>query len=79
MPRKVADVDSKDKWNFYFPLMLKLEMQKKLLDLQLPGKQSALLRALVTMFVNDELPEDRVKELIAQETYVTPTGKVSKL
>lgn len=79
MPKKVEPSDSKSKWNFYFPIGLKLEMQRKLINLQLQGKQSALLRALVTMFVNNELPDDRVKELIEQETYITSTGKVSKL
>ena len=79
MPRKVTAAESKDKWNFYFPLLLKLEMQKKLISMQLQGKQSALLRALVRMYVNNELPDDRVKELIEEETYITPNGKVSKL
>ena len=79
MPRRVDYDNSKEKWNFYFPIGLKVEMQKKLLDLGLQGKQSALLRALVNMFVNNELPIDRVKELIEDETYVTSSGKVSKL
>lgn len=78
-PRIVSPADTKDKWNFYFPRLLKLEMHKKLLTLEQQGKQSALLRSLVRMFVNGEIDEDRVLELIDEETYITPGGKISVL
>lgn len=79
MPRIIKPADVKDKWNFYFPRLLKLEMSKKLLDLELQNKQSALLRTLVQMFVNGEIDVERVKELIEDEVYVTPNGKQSTL
>lgn len=78
-PRKVSPADVKDKWNFYFPKLLKLEMHKKLLELGAQGKQSALLRSLVRMFVDGALDETRVLKLIEEETYVTPGGKISVL
>lgn len=79
MPKKLTEADSKDKWNFYFPRLLKLKMHHKLLSMNLQKRQSALLRALVIMFVEGELPEDRVKTLIEQETYITETNKTSSL
>lgn len=79
MPKKLTEAESKDKWNFYFPKLLKLEMHRKLLDLSLQNRQSALLRALVRMFVNGELPDNRVKELVEAETYVTANNKTSVL
>lgn len=79
MPRIVTEALSKDKWNFYFPKLLKLEMHHKLLNMDLQGKQSALLRALIVMFVNGEIDEARVKTLIEEETYITSTGKQSSL
>lgn len=79
MPKIIKPKDVMDKWNFYFPRLLKLEMSKKLLDMELQGKQSALLRTLVTMFVNGEINEERVQELIVDEVYVTPGGKQSTL
>lgn len=79
MPRHVTEANSMDKWNFYFPKLLKLQMQRKLLDMELQGKQSALLRALVKMFVNGDIPAAELKRLIEEETYITPTGKQSSL
>jgi len=79
MSKKLTEANSKDKWNFYFPKLLKLKMHHKLLNMNLQNRQSALLRALVIMFVNDELPEERVKVLIEQETYITATDKTSTL
>lgn len=54
-------------------------MHHKLLNMDLQGKQSALLRALIVMFVNGEIDEARVKTLIEEETYITSTGKQSSL
>lgn len=79
MPKKLTEADTKDKWNFYFPKLLKLQMHHKLLDLGLQNRQSALLRALVRMFVASELSEDRVKALVIEETYITSTDKISTL
>lgn len=79
MPKKLTEAETKDKWNFYFPKLTKLQMQRKLLDMGKQGKQSALLRGLVTMFINGEIPEERISELIDQETYVTTNGKISVL
>jgi hypothetical protein len=79
MPKKVTEANSKEKWNFYFPKLLKLRMHHKLLDLGLQNRQSALLRALVRMFVNGDIPEDTIKSLIEEETYITSTDKVSTL
>lgn len=79
MPRKISAADAKDKWNFYFPKLLKLEMHKKLLNLGVQGKQSALLRSLVRLFVDGELDDTKIIKLIAEETYITPNGKPSKL
>ena len=79
MPKIVSEADSKDKWNFYFPKLLKLEMHHKLLRLGLQGKQSALLRTLVRMFVNDEIDETKVLDMINEEVYITASGKQSVL
>lgn len=79
MPKKLTEANTKDKWNFYFPKKLKLEMHLKLLNLGLQNRQSALLRALVVMFVKNEIPEERIKALIAEETYITATDKISTL
>lgn len=79
MPKKVTEANSKDKWNFYFPRLLKLEMCHKLLDMDLQNKQSALLRALVRLFVEGAIDETRLRVLIEEETYITPTNRTSKL
>jgi hypothetical protein len=79
MPKKVTEANSKDKWNFYFPRLLKLEMCHKLLDMDLQNKQSALLRALVRLFVEGAIDETRLRVLIQEETYITPTNRISKL
>lgn len=79
MPKKVSVADSKDKWNFYFPRLLKLEMHHKLLHLGLQGKQSALLRALVRMFVNGDIDNDKLVKIIEDEVYTTASGKQSIL
>lgn len=79
MPRKVSAADAKDKWNFYFPKLLKLEMHRKLLDLGQQGKQSALLRALVRMFVEGHIDEIKLLERIDEEVYITQSGKQSIL
>lgn len=79
MPKKVTAANAKEKWNFYFPQLLKLEMHRKLLDLKLQGKQSALLRSLVRMFVNGDIDENKLLLIIEEETYITSTGKASVL
>lgn len=79
MPKKLTEAEVKEKWNFYFPKLLKLEMHKKLLDMELQGKQSALLRSLVRMFVDGDIPEDKIRLLIDEETYINVTGKSSVL
>lgn len=79
MPKKITEADSKDKWNFYFPKLLKLEMHKKLLEMGLQGRQSALLRTLVRMFVNDEIDITNLAKNIEEETYINSTGGNSKL
>jgi len=79
MPRKVTPENAKDKWNFYMPLGLKLEMHQKLLQLGQQRKQSALLRALIRMFVNGELNESKLLALIEEETYIKLDGSSSVL
>lgn len=79
MPKILTEANRTDKWNFYFPRLLKLEMQHELLDLGLQGKQSALLRSLVRMFVNGDIDKTKLVKLIEEETYITPTGKTSNL
>jgi len=79
MPKKLTEADSKDKWNFYFPKLLKLQMHHKLLNLGLQNRQSALLRALVRMFVDGDIPEAKLLELVKEETYITATDVISKL
>ncbi len=79
MPKIVKPEDAKDKWNFYMPLGLKIEMHKKLLELGLQRKQSALIRALIKLFVQGEIDEDKLTKLIEEETYITATGKQSIL
>jgi len=79
MPKKLTEADSKDKWNFYFPKLLKLQMHHKLLNLGLQNRQSALLRALVRMFVDGDIPEAKLLVLVEEETYITTTDVTSKL
>ena len=79
MPKKLTEANSKDKWNFYFPKLMKAEMHLKLIKMGLSRRQSALLRALVRMFNNNELPEARIIELVQEETYITATDKISVL
>lgn len=80
MPKIVTPEDAKDKWNFYMPRGLKLEMHQKLLKLGQQRKQSALLRALIRLFVNGEIDEDKLLLLIEDETYIKPsTGEISVL
>lgn len=79
MPKIVTPENAKDKWNFYMPMGLKLEMHQKLLKLGLQRSQSALIRALIIMFNNGELDEARIRELIAEETYIKLDGTKSIL
>ncbi|NLL64086.1 MAG: hypothetical protein GX241_07670 [Ruminococcaceae bacterium] len=76
---RIVDDEKMDKWNFYFPRQLKVTMQKKLLDLGVPNNQSALLRALVIMFVNGDINEDKLIPLIDSEILITPSGRLSKM
>ena len=76
---RIVDDEKMDKWNFYFPRQLKVTMQKKLLDLGVPNNQSALLRALVIMFVNGDINEDKLISLIDSEILITPSGRLSKM
>jgi hypothetical protein len=79
MPKIVAPEDAKDKWNFYFPLGLKLKMHQKLLNLGLQRKQSALIRALIRMFVEGDIDETILYSLIEEETYIKQDGTTSIL
>ena len=79
MPKIVTPEDAKDKWNFYMPIGLKLEMHQKLLALGQQRKQSALLRALIRMFVNGEVDESKLLDRIEQETYIKQDGASSVL
>jgi hypothetical protein len=83
MPKIVTPENAKEKWNFYMPLGLKLQMHRKLLGLGQQRKQSALIRALIRMFVDDELDTEQTQhllELIEEETYIKPsTGETSVL
>jgi len=79
MPRLVRPEDAKEKWNFYFPKMLKLEMHRKLLDIGQQRRQSALLRALVRMFVNGDIDTTKLIPLMDEETYTKLDGTLSKL
>ncbi len=79
MPKIVAPENAKEKWNFYMPLGLKLEMHQKLLKLGQQRKQSALLRALIRLFVNGDVNEAKLIELIEEETYIKQDGSPSIL
>lgn len=79
MPKIVTPENAKDKWNFYMPLGLKLEMHQKLLSLGQQRKQSALLRALIRMFIAGELDETKLLNLIEEETYIKQDGTSSVL
>jgi len=79
MPKQVTPANVKEKWNFYFPQLLKLEMHKKLVTMNLQGQQSALLRALIRLFVDNKIDETELKKVIQEEIYITPNGKQSKL
>lgn len=79
MPRIVSAENAKDKWNFYMPIGLKLEMHQKLLKLGQQRKQSALLRALIRMFIDGEIDETKLLKLIEEETYIKQDGTSSVL
>jgi hypothetical protein len=79
MPKLVTPENAKEKWNFYMPHGLKLEMHLKLLKLGQQRKQSALLRALIRMFVAGEINEDKLLVLIEEETYIKQDGSSSVL
>jgi hypothetical protein len=79
MPIKVSAENAKDKWNFYMPKGLKLEMHRKLLLLGQQRKQSALLRALIRMFVKGDIDETKLLVLIEEETYIKQDGSTSIL
>ena len=79
MPKIVTPEDAKDKWNFYFPLGLKLKMHQKLLNLGLQRKQSALIRSLIRMFVEGDIDETILYSLIEEETYIKQDGTTSIL
>jgi hypothetical protein len=79
MPKIVTPENAKDKWNFYFPQGLKLDMHLKLLKLGQQRKQSALIRALIRMFVNGDIDENKVISLIDEETYIKQDGTTSIL
>jgi len=79
MPRQVDEAMKADKWNFYFPKLMKLEYMHMLLNNGLQGKQSAAIRALIRLFIAGKIPMTEVKALIEEETVITEAGKVSKL
>ncbi len=79
MAKQITPATESQKWNFYFPKLLKVEMHKKLLDMGCQNRQSALLRVLVRMFVEGDIDEKKILEHIDNEVYVTGTGKESKL
>ncbi len=79
MPKKITPENAKEKWNFYFPTMLKLKMHQKLLTLGLQRRQSALIRALVRMFIDGDINEDKLLKLIDDETYIKQDNTPSKL
>jgi hypothetical protein len=79
MPKIVTPENAKDKWNFYMPLGLKLEMHKKLLKLGQQRKQSALIRALIRMFISGDIDENKLISLIEEETYIKQDGTSSVL
>ncbi len=79
MPKIVTPEDAKEKWNFYMPLGLKLKMHQKLLNLGQQRKQSALLRALIRMFVNGDIDETKLIDFIEDETYIKQDGTSSVL
>ena len=82
MPKIVAPENAKEKWNFYMPLGLKLVMHQKLLKQGLQRKQSALIRALIRMYIDNEFDSDQDRhllELIEEETYIKQDGTTSVL
>lgn len=79
MPKLVTPENAKDKWNFYMPLGLKLKMHQKLLKLGHQRKQSALLRALIRMFIDGDVDETKLSALIDEETYIKQDGSNSVL
>ena len=79
MPKIVTPENAKDKWNFYMPIGLKLQMHQKLLKLGQQRKQSALIRALIRMFISGDLDEKKLIALIDDETYIKLDGTPSIL
>ena len=79
MPKLVTPENAKDKWNFYMPRLLKLEMHQKLLKLGHQRSQSALLRALIRMFIDGDVDEAKLSTLIDEETYIKQDGSPSIL
>lgn len=79
MPKLVTPENAKEKWNFYFPLGLKLRMHQKLLKIGKQRKQSALLRALIRMFIDGDVDEIKLSALIEEETYIKQDGSNSVL
>lgn len=79
MPKLVTPENAKDKWNFYMPKGLKIEMHQKLLQLGQQRKQSALIRALIRMFTNGDINEEKLLALMDEETYIKQDGTSSVL
>ena len=79
MPKILTPEIKLEKWNLYMPLDLRLRMHRKLSMFELQRKPSALIRALIIMFVNGDIDETKLLVLIEQETYIKQDGTISVL
>lgn len=83
MPKIVSPQNAKEKTNMYLPFLLKAEFNLALMNLGCgSGLQAAGIRSLMRMLTESQLSESqltKLKELIKEETYITPNNKQSKL
>lgn len=80
MPRKVTPQDAKEKTNMYLPSLLKAEFNMTLRKAGYSsGFQAAAIRTLMRLLISGSIPmDDQFKDILLQETYITPGGKKSK-
>lgn len=78
MPKQLTLAETKEKWNFYVPKLLKAEYYKACLEHEF-ANQSAVLRALMLAFCENKIDSNILKPYIDEVTYITPNNKISKL
>lgn len=80
MPRKITSpADTMDKWNFYVSKLEKAEFIKALVINGKDRAQSAALRALMHLYVNDQTIQNKVNDIIDEFKVYKQNGKPSKL